>query len=140
MNSAGDEFLSRSGLTGNKYRGIDRGHFLHLHQYAPERFGRTDDLLEHRRSIDLFAQGQILLPEPLFRLLAFFNVGGRRVPANNAPLFITQRIVPDQKPSILSVLSSRPYFHVKRDATRERALAIVSHSFDIFRMKDPLVK
>src|SRR5439155_833793 len=77
---------------------------------APVRFGGSHNLLEHRGAIDLFAQCQILVSDSLFGLLAVFDVGPRRIPANDMSLFVTQRPVVDEKPTTPTVFPACPNF------------------------------
>ena len=57
---------------------------------------------------DLFAQCDILVPRSIFRSFTVVNVRSRRVPADQAPLFVMEGLVADQKPPILPVLAQGP--------------------------------
>src|SRR5256712_14059789 len=65
---------------------------------------------EHRGAIDLFAQCQILVSDSLFGRLAAFDVGHRRIPANDVSLFVTQGPVVDKKPTTPTVFPACPKF------------------------------
>jgi hypothetical protein len=81
MNGTSDQLFARPGLTQNKHRGINRRYFGDLREYLAQHSRRTNDLFEHRRMIDFLAQRQVFFADALFGLLAFVNVGSRRIPA-----------------------------------------------------------
>src|SRR5437867_11487436 len=90
--------------------------------------------------IDFLAQRQVFFSDALFRLLAFFNVGSRRIPANEASLFVAERVVTDEEPAILTILPQRSLFDFKREAARKGRPALVPQPLKILRLKDPCAK
>src|SRR5882724_6535519 len=86
--------------------------------------------------IDFLAQRQVFFSDALFRLLAFFNVGSRRIPANEASLFVAERVVTDEEPTILTILPQRSLFDLERESTCQCGLALFPQSREIFRMED----
>ncbi len=100
------------------------------------RAARCDFLLEHRRAIDLFAQRDVLIASPLFRAFTIVDVGGRAVPADDAALFVAQGTVPDEEPSILSIVPSGALLVLERAAARQRAGTLLLESFHVFLVKD----
>src|SRR6185295_16467999 len=114
MYGAGDEFLSSSGFTQYEDCGIGWSHHYHLRQHAAKRLGRSNDLFEHRRTVDLFAQHEILVLCTFLAAFAVVNVGAGCIPADDFSVFIPQRIVLDKKPTILAIFPQRPLFDFKR--------------------------
>src|SRR5438034_2487308 len=90
--------------------------------------------------IDFLAQRQVFFSDALFRLLAFFNVGSRRIPANEASLFVAERVVTDEEPTILTILPQRSLLDFKREAACKGRPSLVPQPFEILRMKDPCAK
>src|SRR5262245_11473531 len=103
VNGARDEFLSRSGLTQDENCGIRWCHFCDLHQYLAQWFRRPNDFLKHRRASDLLAQRQVLVSNSLFSLFAVLDIGPRGIPANGVSRFVSQRVVVNQEPAILTI-------------------------------------
>ena len=74
MNGAGDQLFAGAGFAQNEHRRIHRRHLRDLRQHFAQRFGGTDDLLEHRGVIDFLAQRQVFFLDPLFSLLAVVDI------------------------------------------------------------------
>src|SRR5438034_1568936 len=110
MNGASDQLLAGSGFSRDQDRRLRRCNLRDLRQHPSQRFGGSDNLLEHRGAIDHFAQCQILVSDSLFGLLAVFDVGPRRIPANDMSLFVTQGPVVDKKPTTPTVFPACPKF------------------------------
>src|ERR1051326_9366449 len=108
MYGARDEFFPRSRFSQGETGEIGPRHFRYLRQHAAKRLGRSDDFVEHGGIRDDLAQRYILIPHPFFDLLSVLNVSSGRVPTNDIPIVISQRVVSDQEPAILSVLASEP--------------------------------
>jgi hypothetical protein len=66
-----------------------------LRQHPPQRFGGPNDLLEHRRAIDLFAQRKIFASDALFGSLAVIDVSSCGIPADDIAVVVANRIVAD---------------------------------------------
>src|SRR4029077_4465605 len=137
MNGPSNQLFAGSGLAQNEYGGIRRCDLRDLCQHPPKSFGGPHDLLEHRRTIDLFAQREIFASDPLFGLPAVFDVGPRRIPANNVSLLVPQRVVADKKPAILPVAPPCSLFIFKWRAACKRLLAFVPQSLYIVWVKGP---
>src|SRR6266436_5484 len=137
MNGPSNQLLAGSGFAQNEYGGIRRCDLRDLCQHPPKGFGGPHDLLEHRRAIDLFAQREIFASDPLFGLLAVFDVGPCRIPANHVSLLVPQRVVADKKPAILPVAPPYSLLIFKWRAACKRLLAFVPQFLHIVRMKDP---
>src|SRR5579863_9023974 len=105
MERTSNQFFTRSGFAEDESGRIRWRYFCHLLQHLPHGFTRTDNFLKHRGAVDLFTQSKVLVLEALLSQLAILYVGSRRIPANNPALFVFQRIVLTQVPTILAVFS-----------------------------------
>ncbi len=119
---AGDELLPGPGFTGDKNGRICRGDLGHARNHRLKSGRAAYYLFEHRRAVDLFAQGNVLVLEPLLSLLAILDIGRRSIPTCGASLCIQCRIVADEKPAILPVSSPQPHFNIKRGPAQEFAI------------------
>src|SRR5713101_5822451 len=137
MNGPSNQLFAGSCFAQNENGGIRRCDLRDFRQHPPKGFGGPHDLLEHRGAIDLFAQREILASDPVFGLLAVFDVGPRRIPANSLSLLVPQRVVADKKPAILPVPPSYSLLIFKWRAAFKRLLAFVPQSLYIVRVKDP---
>src|SRR4029077_5001839 len=100
----------------DKDRGNRRSHFLDLREYSPKWCGGTDDLLEHGGPHDVFAPGHVFVAPPVFPPLAIVDVGSRGIPAHETPLFVAERVVTDEEPTVLTILPPCALFDFKRQA------------------------
>ena len=75
-----------------------------------------------------------------FRAFEIIDVRSARVPAQRLPGLVQQRFVTNEKPSVLSVLPSRPLLIFEWLASQQRLLSFVTQSLDVFGMKDPFTK
>src|SRR4030095_8844970 len=89
---------------------------------------------------DVFAQRNVFISCPVFGALAIIDVGSRRIPAHQLPLFVAEWVVTDEEPAILTVLPARSLFDFKRQATSKRRLALLAQPLDILRMEDSRTK
>src|ERR687891_2267549 len=140
MNGTRNEFLSRSCFTQNENCGIRWGYFGHLQQYLAQRFRRSDNLLEHRRVSDFFAQRNVFVSHPVFGSLAIVDVGSRCIPTHEASLFVAERVVSDEEPTILPILPQRSLFDFKRETACKGRPALLPQPLEILRMKDSCAK
>src|SRR6266436_9518976 len=92
---------------------IRRRHLGHVRQNCPKRRRGADDLLEHRRAIDLFAQREVLASDAVFGPLAVVDVGSCRIPADDIAVVVAERAVAGQEPTILSVFPARALLGLK---------------------------
>ncbi len=105
VNGARNQFLSRPGLAGDQSAGVGRSYLGYARKYRLQCARRSDNLLEHRCLIDFFAQRDILVLQYLLSLLAILDIGRRGIPACEASLLISQRVMAEKKPAILPVPS-----------------------------------
>jgi pimeloyl-ACP methyl ester carboxylesterase len=78
VDGASDQLLSRASLARDQDRGVGGRHLRQVSEDGLQRWGRADDLLEHERLIDLFAQGQVFVLEPVFQPPDFLEGGLQR--------------------------------------------------------------
>src|SRR5215469_6423050 len=111
-----------------KGRGIplanrDSGGFLkHLVNIDDRAISRQDrDRLAN--GIDHCAKVSLTLPQLLLGALAVVDIGARTVPASDVAMFVLQRIVLNQPPSILSVLHQKARLVFKRSPEQKPLLS-----------------
>src|SRR5437899_9450371 len=103
-------------------------------------FGGTDDFLEHGRVYDIFAQRNVFVSHPVFGPLAIVDVGSRCIPTYEASLFVAERVVMDEEPTILPILPQRSLFDFKRETACKGRPAFLPQALEILWMKDPCAK
>src|SRR5262249_40687747 len=96
-----------------------------------------DDLLEHEGGVEFFTQRDVLVAEPLFRLLPVLDVGSGYVPASDAALVVSQGVAPDEKPAILAVLAEDSRFRFPKSFALPPTPALIQESLHIVRMQNP---
>src|SRR5258705_5757400 len=116
MNGASNQLFSGSGLTQDQDRGNRGSHFLDLREYSPKWFGGADDLFEHGGPYDVFTQGHVFVTHPVFRSFAIVDVGSGGIPAPETPLFVAERVVPGEEPTVLAILPPVSLFDFKWQA------------------------
>src|SRR2546422_5819084 len=82
------------------------------------------------------SQRERLVAQSVFAAPAILDVGTRRVPANDVSSFVSQRIVVNQVPTILTIPAAHSSFVLEWDPSRDRRIAFVAQSLEILRMKD----
>jgi hypothetical protein len=117
--------------------GLGRRDLGDLGEHPPKRLGRPDDLFEHGRAIDLFAQLEILAPGALLGTLAIIDVGSGGIPAADIAGGIANRVVADQEPPVLPVFAACALLGFERLSAQERLLAILLELGHIIRMEPP---
>ena len=140
VNGASDQLLPGAGLAGDEHRRIGRRHLGDLRQDSPQRAGRADDLLEHRRPGDLLAQGEVLLANAVLRLHALVDVGAGDIPADHASPPVAEGIVADEEPTIRAVVPAQPDLELERNARGQRLLPLAVQALHVVRVHDPLAK
>src|SRR5712675_1303962 len=133
---ASNQFFSGAGFAGDQHRGIGGGHFHNARQHGLQGWRRSHNLLKHECLIDLLPQRKVFVAHPLLGSLAILNIGPSRIPANNVPLVVAQRIVADKKPAIVTVFSKRSLLKFKRLTARESLLALLAQPFQILGVED----
>src|SRR5262249_40546774 len=136
VNGTGDELLAGARLAGDQDRRLRRGYLCDAFQDRPDRRRMTDDLLEHRRLVDFLAKSEGFLVGALLGLLPVVDVGSRRIPANDPPLRVEERVVVDEDPPVLPVAPAKPLLVAKGHRTRQRDLPFFAQSIDVLGMKD----
>src|ERR1700747_1640231 len=63
----------------------------------------SNDLFKRRGFVNFFTQSGVFAPEPVFRLLAVFDIRKGNIPTLNLPLFVAQWVVTGQKPAISAI-------------------------------------
>src|ERR1700751_317545 len=116
MDCAGDEFFASPGFAGDENTGVGGSDLRHIGKYFLQNRRSSHDLLEHGRLVDFFAKGNVFVLESLFSLLAIVDIGSRNIPAHNASLFISQRVVAEKEPQILAVVSLQTSLGLVRGA------------------------
>src|ERR1700733_239341 len=114
MNGARHKFLAGTGFAGDQNAGIGWRDLGDAREHVSEWCRSSDDLLEHRRLVDFFAQRNIFFLEPLLGPLAVIDIGPRGIPPRDAPLLVRYRDQAIVEPAILSVVSPEPCFVFKR--------------------------
>src|SRR2546427_8710322 len=93
----------------------NRGSLLpYLRERPPKWCGGAHDLFEHGGPYDVFAQRNVFVAHPVFRSLAIVDVGSRGIPAHETPLFVAERVVTDEEPTVLAILPPCALFDFKR--------------------------
>ena len=108
MYGASDQLFPRSRFSRNQAGRIRGRNFRHLCQHSPQGFGGANDLLKHRRALDLFAQRDVLISQAIFGLFMIFNVRSCPEPLDNVSVLIEQRVTANQEPSIPPIFSAQP--------------------------------
>src|SRR6266481_9198452 len=113
-----DQLLAGAGFAQNQDRGIGGGDLVDKREHASQGPRRPDNFLKHRRAIDLFAQRDVLVADPVFGLLPIVDVRRRRVPSDDVSVPVTHGAIPDQEPAILAVVTSGSLFVLERLSPR----------------------
>src|SRR5262249_35624340 len=71
---------------------------------------------------------------------AVLDIGPRGIPANGVSRFVSQRVVVNQEPAILTIPAADSSFVLEWNPSRERRIAFVAQSLGILRMKDAHTK
>src|SRR5262245_19000355 len=97
----------------------------------------TDDLLEHRGTIDPFAQREVLHSNTVFGPLELIDVSSCGIPADDLAVLVHNRLVVDREPAILSILTAGALLRLKRFAAQECFPAFLLEPPDIVGMETP---
>ena len=135
-----DQLLAAAGFAQDQDRGIGGGDLVDQREHASQGRRRPDDFLEHRRAIDLFAQRDVLVANPVFRLLAIVDVRRRRVPSDDVSVPVAHGTISDQEPAIVAVVTSGSLFVLERLTARERVASFLLKAFDIVGVKHSSAK
>jgi hypothetical protein len=76
--------------------------------------------------IDFLSQRKVLFARSLLGLLAILDVGTRRVPTNDVSRLVSQRVVLNQEPTILTIPAAESSFVHEWDSSRDRRIAFVA--------------
>src|ERR1700733_203896 len=116
VNGAGNQFLARTGFTGNQDARVSPGDFGYTGEHPLQSGRSSDDLLEHRCLIDFFPQRNVLDLESLLSQLAILDISRGNIPTNDASLFISERIPTGEEPAIFRIIPKKTYFSFVRDS------------------------
>jgi hypothetical protein len=78
-----------------------------------------------RYSIGYPANLALILPQFLFGPFEVLNIRVRSVPSDDSALIITQRLAPEQEPTIFSVVASQTPFELTRLPRGQECLPLV---------------
>src|ERR1700723_674204 len=136
MDRTGYQLFTRARLAQNQDRGFRWRDFCDFAKHSAERIRRPDDILKHRVTIDLFPQRQVFVARSLFVPDTVINVGARLIPLGDLSALVSKRVVLNQEPAVLTVLSERSMLEFERQSLRESSLSFDLKSFQVLRMKD----
>src|SRR4030081_1744343 len=77
----------------------------------------SNDLFEHRRPVDFFAEGDVFVLQSFLSSLPVFDIGTRNMPAQDLSL-VADRVVPSKKPTIVFITPAHSHFDFKRRSAR----------------------
>ena len=138
VNCACDEFLSRSGLTGDQDSGFGRRDLRDAGQDRLESRRVSHNLLEHQGVVDLFAQCEVFFLDLFFRLLAVLDVDSRRVPANGPALRVAQGIVADKNQRYCPSLRRARCSFSNGMPRKKGPMALFAQPLDVIGMENPV--
>ncbi len=69
-----------------------------------------------------------------------FDIGPGGVPTNHAALFVTERFIADEEPTILAIMPAHSLLELKWDSCREPFLTFISYPLHVLGMEEPLAK
>src|SRR6202040_2546495 len=115
-------------------------HLRNLHQHSTQCFRGANDLLEHGRTYDFFAQRNVFVQRPVLGPLSIIDVGSRRIPAHDLPIFVQKWVVSDQEPAVLAVCSEGSLLVFKGNPSGKRVLSYFAKSRNVLRVEDARAK
>src|SRR6266513_1295365 len=131
-------FLACSRLTLDQHLRIRGCHLGDLRKDFAQRVRSTDHLFEHRCAQDVFTKRDRFVPHTVLGTLAIIDVRTGRVPADDFALRVEERVVANEEPAVLSILSERALLVLERDIARQPFAAFIAKPSHIFRMEDTL--
>jgi hypothetical protein len=81
-------------------------------EHGAQRRGGPDDLFEHRRFVDVLAQDDVLVAQPLFRLFAIVDIRRRDVLPQHPSELVANRAGAGQKPPVGPIPPAQPEFRL----------------------------
>src|SRR6266436_2392474 len=93
-----------------------------------------------RKRVHELAQLTLVLPELVLGPLPILDVRARRIPARYVSVVIDDRLVLNEKPSVLPVRSAHELLILKRHRTGERAQPRLMQSRDVIEVEHPFAK
>src|SRR5260370_36326645 len=112
VNRSRDQFLSRAGLAANEHRRIAGSDLARAREHRRQRWRRADNLLEHRRPVDLLSQGDVFLLQSLLGGLAIVDIGAGDIPTDDLSLVIANRVGTSQKPAVAAIALAQPHLQL----------------------------
>src|SRR5262245_6578876 len=140
MNRTGDQLFAGAGLSTDEHRRVSRRHSSNLLEYFPHRIRPPDDVLEHRRTANLIAENEILVLGTVFGAPAVVDVGTGGVPLHDSTMFVVNRLVANEAPSMLSGMMPRPNFQFERHPIREPPLTLLVQTLQILTEEESMPK
>src|SRR5580704_19387217 len=93
-----------------------------------------------RKSIHELAQLTLVLPELVLRTFPILDVGARRIPARDVSVVIDDRLVLNEKPSVLTIRSAHALLILKRRRAGQCAQPGLMQSRDVIGVEHPFAK
>src|SRR6266853_5150630 len=93
-----------------------------------------------RKSVHELAQLTLVLPELVLGPFPILDVRARRIPARNVSVVIDDRLVLNEKPSVLTIRSEHALLILKRHRTGECAQPSLMQSRDVIGVEHPFAK
>ena len=93
-----------------------------------------------RKSVHELAQFTLVLPELVLGSFPILDVRARRIPARNASVVIDDRVVLNEKPSVLTIRSEHALLILERRRTGERTQPRLAQSRDVIGVEHPFAK
>src|SRR4029453_8739553 len=116
VNRPGHEFFPRTRLARNEHRRIAPRDFRYAREHRLQRRRGPDDLLEHRRRVNVLPERDVFLLKSLHGSLALVDIGARNIPAPDLSVVVAHRIVASQKPAIASIRVAQRNLQLLRGA------------------------
>src|SRR5713101_850289 len=99
---------------------------------------QDEDML--RKSVHELAQFALVLPESVLCPFPILDVRARCIPARNASVVIDDRVVLNEKPSVLTIRSEHALLIFERRRTGERMPPRLAQSRDVIGVEHPVAK
>src|SRR2546428_8582775 len=93
-----------------------------------------------RKSVHELAQFTLVLPELVLGPLPILDLRARRVPARHTSVVVDDRVVLNEKPSILTIRSEHALLILERRRTGERMQPRLAQSRDVIGVEHPFAK
>src|SRR6266403_5983120 len=136
MYGARNRLFACSCFTRDEDRRIARCDFGDARENTFQSGRCSNDLFKHRGFVDFFTQSDVFLTQPVFRLLAIFDVGSGHIPTRNLSLLVVQWVVTEKKPAITSITFAQSHFQLVSSTTGESTIRIPADPLPVIRMNE----